>query len=82
MNPQEFDTLSINDKADLVWEQGEFIADRYYYNQILGLWAMKGFYVEMFYSQDENRITKIERVTDEKVLERYIDEMDIDLKNL
>ena len=73
MTRNRFDLLSIYDRAKTTWDEGEFIASREYYNHRVGLYALKGFFVEVHYLPDSNEIDQIHSVKDENVLNLYID---------
>ena len=49
------------------------VAIRHYYGHTVNLYSLDNFFVEVFYLPTENRITKVEAVTDEKIIDRYID---------
>ena len=70
-----FKHLDINKKADLVFNQGVFIAAREYYNQRLVLYSIGNFFAEVYYDPKENTIHKIEGIKeDDKRIDRYIDQ--------
>lgn len=78
MKESDFDNLDIQEKGIVVFDKGEFIAVREYYNHRVCLYSLPGFFVEVHYSPDSNQITRIEKVNDEKTLSLYLS--DIDLK--
>lgn len=71
----EFQKLSLQERAEVLFEQGTFIALRQYYNQRLVLYTLFNFFVEIWYSPVENRIEKIEILKDDKIINLYISSM-------
>lgn len=65
MDSLNFDNLDIQEKGIVVFDKGEFIAVREYYNHRVCLYSVTGFFVEVHYSPDTNQIDKIEKVNDE-----------------
>jgi hypothetical protein len=80
MNQADFLRLSINERADITWSEGEFIGSREYYGFKLSLYVLKGLYVEIWYFPTTNRIEKVEPLADIKDLNHYL--KDIDIKKL
>lgn len=54
-----FSTLPLNDKAQLVWEQGHYITSTEYYQQKINLYSLGGSFVEVIYSPHQNEIEAI-----------------------
>lgn len=80
MNINEFDLLDINKKANILFSEGEYCGVRAYYNYKINLYSLSDFFVEVYYSPDNNEIEKIEIVKDDKILDRFIDSM-LDINN-
>ena len=59
-----FREVDLNGRANLVWDHGEFIVTREYYGNMVNLYALPGFYAEVYYSPDKIKIIKIEITTD------------------
>ncbi len=76
----EFTQLNINDRANTVWAEGEFIGAREYYGHKVVLYVLKGLYVEVWYFIATNKIEKVEPIGDPKDLNHYL--KDIDLEKL
>jgi len=71
----KFNQLSINLKGEYVFQDGEYIAMREYYNHRINLYSLNDFFVEVWYSPGENKIEKIEVLESENTLDLYIDNM-------
>jgi hypothetical protein len=53
-------------------KEGKYIGVRSYYNYHINLYLWKDEFYEVWYFREENRIEKIEKLTDEKRLNLYI----------
>jgi hypothetical protein len=80
MTSNDFIQLNINDRANTVWAEGEFIGAREYYGYKVVLYVLKGLYVEVWYFISTNKIEKVEPIADPKDLNHYL--KDIDLEKL
>ena len=77
MNQNKFDNSEFQQRSICLFQEGEFISNRTYYNHIVTLYSLNGYFVEVHYEPDSNTIDLIESVRDEKVLERYLDNISI-----
>jgi hypothetical protein len=68
----KFEMVDIHGKMNLINEQGEYIISIEYYRNKLNLYALPGFYAEIYYDPDINRIIKIESITDIRGLNKYL----------
>ena len=62
MDSNNFDNLDIQEKGIVVFDKGEFIAVREYYNHRVCLYSVTGFFVEVHYAPESNQITKIDKI--------------------
>ncbi len=74
---EKFNIVDLNGRMNLTNEDGEFIVSRVYYNQKINLYALPGFYVEVYYQPDINKIIKIEAITSHDELNKYLPYIDI-----
>lgn len=82
MTADEFNNLSLDAKAELVWENSELIDIRAMYNKsYIELFKVPDFYVEIFYDVEKNEIQKISTTTEAEVLENYYDLSEVYLTN-
>ncbi|HXP49232.1 MAG TPA: hypothetical protein VN922_04715 [Bacteroidia bacterium] len=72
MSNREFIKLNLNERADLIWTNGEFVGSRDYYGYKVSLYVLEGLYVEVWYFVVSNKIEKIEPIEDEHSLELYL----------
>lgn len=77
-----FRASNLNGRATLTWEQGKFIVSREYYAHKVSLYAMPGFYSEVWYDPKSNIVDRIEPVTDAAGLEKYLYLINLNLGNL
>ena len=71
----KFRNLDIDRKGEYVFQEGEYIGLREYYNHRINLYSLFDFFVEVWYFPAENKIEKIEVMESEKTLDLYIDKM-------
>lgn len=71
--PDVFKKLSIQDKYKLLELRGNFIASRFHGGHNCHLFALDGFYVEVFKVLGLNKIQWIELVGNERTLDSYLD---------
>ena len=55
MELHEFRELQEEDQAQIAWEYGEHIATRMTMLHTVTLWQIEGFYVEIFYNQEDQK---------------------------
>ena len=67
----EFDKLTLNEKANLIWEKGKLLATGEYYSQRINLYTMYGKLYEVWYDVNENRIAKIQEMKDGRLFRKY-----------
>ena len=60
MTSSEFIQLSLSERMDVINQKGLFVAQRSYYNHDINLYTIFGYFVEVWYANFENRITKIQ----------------------
>lgn len=77
INFYDFKILSLNEKADILWEHGEFIVTRKTETGAANLYTLSGFFVELQYNGSLNNIEKIQRFTSYRMLGRYLDKIDL-----
>ena len=72
---EQISKLSNSDKGNIIFNKGKYITIRYYYNFAINLYLYNGYYVEVFYLPDSNKIDTIEILNNNKILDLYIDHM-------
>jgi hypothetical protein len=71
MNREDFDNIPFIHIIEFVLLFGDFINATIYYGQKVVLYAVEGFYVELYYSMDEEDITHISILEDHNRLHHY-----------
>lgn len=56
----EFNILSLKDKVQLLYQQGNFVVSIRYYGYKINLYLLDNYYVEVFYNHKLDKIEKIE----------------------
>ena len=75
----EFNVLTEDQKAQMVWDFGTFITNKADGKKAVTLYSLSNFYVEIWYNQTENQINNIRSFSSIKQLSPYLDDMDVDL---
>ena len=77
MNERQFKEFDLNERMDIVNLNGSYVGMREHYSSKINLYAVYGFFVEVYYSPSENRITKVQ-VADRHLVDiMYSDSIDI-----
>lgn len=71
MTVPDFVVLSLNDRAQILWDQGKYLETIEYYGYRVNLYALANFFVEVYYSPVTQSIDKID-VAYENDLKKYI----------
>ena len=80
MTRTQFSELSINEKIELVIENGTEILNRIFLFYVIRLYSIEDFYVEVWYKTSTNKIDRVEPVQIEDVFHLY--ERNIDIEDL
>jgi hypothetical protein len=78
MNKSEFLELDISSRADFVWAEGEFVGSRDYYGYKVALYVLEGLYIEVWIFIATNKIEKVEPIQNDKDLQHYLKDIDIE----
>ena len=77
MTLYQFSVLTENEKTAIVWNEGHFVGDRIENNFSIMLYQVRSFYVEVFYSGKENKISRLRSFSSTEQLEPYLRKIDI-----
>ena len=80
MTRTQFSELSINEKIELVIENGTEILNRIFLFYVIRLYSIEDFYVEVWHKTSSNKIDRVEPVQIEDVFHLY--ERSIDIEDL
>ena len=73
----EYNLMSIDEKAQLLWDSGEFIFSNKTTNAATNLYSLSDFFVEVIYSNELNEIVDIKTFKSHTRLEPYLDLIDV-----
>ena len=74
----EYMLLNIDDKATLLWEDGEFVISAVSPENTVSLYSLYGYFVEVTVDKASTKITDIVPFTKGAALEKYLDKINID----
>jgi hypothetical protein len=77
MTLYQFKKLNEERQAEIFCEQGVYLACRYYHSEIISLWQVEDFYVELFYDQIEENILRLRSFQSPIPLEPYLKQIDV-----
>jgi hypothetical protein len=77
MNKDAFIKLRIADKVELLWNEGEIISEKVYYECNITLFLLENFFVEVFFNREQNEIVSIEIQENERILYDYVKNLDL-----
>jgi hypothetical protein len=80
MTKNEFIMLDLSDKMQLLWNEGEIVTEKRYYESNITLFLLESFYVEVFFDVTVKEITAIEIQDNAQILYAYV--TDVSLKEL
>lgn len=67
-----FSNLSLDEKCKILWKDGEFIAEREYYQQKMLLYMLHGRFIEVTIAIYEDfEIKFVEQISEEKAMNFY-----------
>ncbi len=80
-NEKVFNKMGLDARVDVLREQGTYIGARYYGSYHVHLYALNGFYVELYMKLGINLIQIVEIQKNRKIIEQYAEgvKLEIDL---
>jgi hypothetical protein len=78
MTPEEFKKLSIEQKLELVKARGDFVASRLYPGFNVHLFALDGFFIEVWKRVGLDYIQWIEVVNSDSTINSYLDNINLE----
>ena len=79
MTLYEYIPLSTDEKAQILWEQGIFVMNRFEGDLAVNLYMLSDFYVEAWYNQKSNKIVKLRPFRSLNVLEIYLNQIKVNI---
>ena len=77
MIKEEFIKLSIPEKMEQLWSDGEFISEKVYYDNNISLFSMEDFLVEVFFNRIYNEIASVEIQENNQILFEYVKDLEL-----
>jgi hypothetical protein len=77
VDKEEFIKLRMADKVEFLWNEGEIISEKVYYDCNITLFLFENFFIEVFFNRVENEIASIEVQDDERILYDYVKNLDL-----
>lgn len=72
MDEKQFERLSLDNKARIVWENGKFVESiNSYYHYRINLYSLHHRFIEVYYHRSDDQIVKISMAGD-KDLKKYL----------
>jgi hypothetical protein len=73
-----FNCLPRDARAELVWQQGRFLAIRQEQGCSVVLYHLGGFFAEVWYSPEDNQIALVHGFSGKQFLEPYLEVIDLE----
>ena len=77
MTLYQFNVLSEDEKAAVLWSKGDIVGDSIENNFSILLYQIRSFYVELYYSGKENKISRLRSFSSTNQLEPYLGKINI-----
>lgn len=77
MTANQFNSNSLDERANLVWIHGEFLAMRRPYGCRAVLYHLQGLFVEVRYHPESNVVLTVNGCEEQACLEPYIESFDL-----
>ena len=74
----DYNILDFNNKADYLWKHGEFLVTRKTSVGSANLYSISDFFVEVNYDNEKNEIVDLRSFKSHKLLEPYLDYIDLE----
>jgi hypothetical protein len=79
MGLYEYNQLSLDEKANVLWQHGNFLISRKEGENAFNLYSLFDFYVEVQASNSTNKIENIITFKTKRLLEPYLNNIKLDL---
>ena len=77
MGQTNFDELSFMERLNYLWNYGDFIVYRWENNNLIGLYYLNNFYVEIRYKGNSKHVDVIESIKEDNILPLYLSDIDL-----
>jgi hypothetical protein len=76
MTIQQFIELDLNERVQMLWDQGTYLETAFQNGYMINLHSFQAFFVEVHYHTDSQRIEKAE-IANEDDMRKYLGRIDI-----
>jgi hypothetical protein len=77
MTIYQYKVLQEKEQAEVLWEMGVHLGERFDGEHKILLYQIEGFYVEVFYHQEQNKLVRLRSFRNVDQLRPYLERMDI-----
>ena len=77
MTLREFNKLDADTRAQIFCEQGVYLASRNYQSEVISLWQIEDFYVELVYDEIGDNILKLRGFLSPIPMEPYLKQIEL-----
>ncbi|WP_317896560.1 hypothetical protein [Aurantibacillus circumpalustris] len=77
MIKDDFIKLTIPQRMEELWAEGEFISQKVYYDNDISLFLMENFLVEVFFNRIYNEIVGVEVQENNQILFEYVKDLEL-----
>lgn len=74
----EYNQLTLDEKAQYLWDNGEFILNRKTEEGAFNLYTLSDFFVEVFLDKKSGQVTKFQSFKSLRMLEPYLNSISIE----
>ncbi len=78
VDKDEFIKMSLTQKTEQLWNYGEFISEKVYYDNNISLFLLDNFLVELFFNRVHKEIVGIEIQENSQILYEYVKNLELD----
>ena len=75
MRKEDFIKLNISQKTEALWNHGELISEKVYYDYNICLFLLEDFYVEVFFDRVEKEIVSVSIQENDQILFGYVKDL-------
>ncbi len=77
MNKEGFENLRLQQKLMHLWNHGELIAERIYPGSEVSLFLLDGFFAEVFFDPEHNRLEDVRILDNRHILYCYVKDLNL-----
>jgi hypothetical protein len=78
MDKEEFIKMTMQDQLNYLWNYGEILFEKVYYDCNISLFLLDNFYVEVFFNRVQNEVVSVEVQDNKQILYEYVKNISLD----